>query len=911
MGVLAKGDDQINFLAHSSGVPYERAKTHLRQLSDNHAIRYDQNIKRYMFWERAMTVDPNELIQRKITQLGLRPPSGAELTVQLKQLYTDKAATNFGSIPVEVAWGEMNDWAATEFLMTANELADKPLTELIQRTSISSKEGYIEGERGAVIWLLAQNDAELEEYKHLQGKLDSALPGDHPPAILLIKPASTHRPLFDTSMRLRALQNFTPDEREKVTNDAYKELLARAQADLLKGLETVRGAPEHITGLARETRYFIVPQAYRARVQALPRPTIRNAMTEIYKLAYRYAPPSFRTDWDANKKNLRTAVVSISGMMLQNNPAALKARIMTNPVEGDICNKFLVQSWQLLDGNYRIQQQVGGKIAEAWQHLDHTFPAGESIERKIQQALDTLLGPPFGYDFNTALLLFSAWAGYHSQDLQFVANGRSVSRETIVSWIGKGPKEFFKEACTTQFLALARKNPDELRKDVEEIIKQIQKGELEREPAGVAHSKLEEFLRNDRHSEADRDRVRQHADRLHDAIKQADAYKQFADKIQALTTQARKVSDLTTLLGTLQQAPQLGIVKAAAPKPDALRGQAVAKLQAFCEDDFRRLSHVPTLTDVGLYREHTRKSRQEVEKAGFPHLVAIYDRAMTAIDECEATLLRREQESGINQQINNLSLSGTLLELRQAQEFLRTLEGYSAETMANCNRKLAALTQTLEQLATQADELQQKARTVTTQTDLRALRDRILKSESRYVGSDLEATLTATHQRLEHTATYLTELAAVEKAIDPPQQLRTPQEEATLRQRMQDAIHHYQEAITNADPISAEQSALAARILRKLDAAADAERQRAANWLATRLELVKSRPDQKLLTDLENPHPFLPADKHVEVAALAIRVRESLESDIITRIEYQFRSLKSRAQRAKCLQQLQAILEQA
>ena len=164
-------------------------------------------------------------------------------------------------------------------------------------------------------------------------------------------------------------------------------------------------------------------------------------LDECYHLAYRSCPPEFLTQYRVSNPKLRIATKLTAKQLLRGSVASLRQGSGVDPVARDLCNKILYPKWRLLAPDSRVQEPGERRVRQAWDYLDRTFAPGQP-ETMVREAISTLLNTPFGYDFNTVMLLFSAWFGWHAHDLSVSALGHRASRDNVELWLDRGPKEF-------------------------------------------------------------------------------------------------------------------------------------------------------------------------------------------------------------------------------------------------------------------------------------------------------------------------------------------------------------------------------------------------------------------------------------------------------------------------------------
>ena len=441
-GTNVRGDDQVHFVAQAVGSTEREALATLKSLAEANCIRYDSSRKQNSLW--PLSTDPQQL-ERIVREKRDKFPLDDETLLGLADELDKLPEISFGAIPVGVPWGHREDWAAREVVFTPECLTSEHLCELVLPYRVNNQ-GMQEGNRGAVVWLLARNEDEMRWFRDKTVEiLGQAFPGDDSPPIMLILPHEPHPELLEYFHRWHALEKFSPDDQRSVGSAMYETEKATTAKRIRDAVNGFRGLSANYQDAERSHTAYVVPAMLRASVQALPRPSIREVLTECYRLAYRYSPSEFYDQYrvatqGANK--LKDAVKFVASLLMQDALARSRDAIRTNALAQDLCEKFLRDKWGLITPEFRIGEPSNPRIAAAWAVLDHAFvPGGQEV--RVRDALLTLLNLPYGYDYNTVTLVFSAWFGRCNQDLRVVAQGRVVKRESMKEWLqAKEPQGF-------------------------------------------------------------------------------------------------------------------------------------------------------------------------------------------------------------------------------------------------------------------------------------------------------------------------------------------------------------------------------------------------------------------------------------------------------------------------------------
>lgn len=452
-------DRQVDFLTEASGLPMKTVEKLLPQLRDSTVIRYDTIKKSYSFW--PISADPG-----KLERILSRRLEGIHFDFQeLQNLNTEVIHQfKYGNLPLNLSWGHPDDWAAEQQLLTREFFIVEHLRELAQPYTLTPR-GIDEGKRGLVVWLLAQSEDDIQWYRENAGAiLDRAMDSDSRPPLLLVLPQMPSPDLFTAFLRSQALQAMSQLERTDVGGALYDHENQRTRRTLAGELVRIIGDPDNYLDAPRDGATIVAPQAFRSAILGQPTSSLRRALTAAYQTAYSTAPREFFNQYRATSQGsnrLRDAVKLVAGVLLMGQGQNLPSAVRTVPVASDLTSKYLVQKWGLLSGEYLLQRPTDARVKAAWNLLETAFAPGKK-EVPAARPLAQLLNAPNGYDYNTAILLFAAWYGYHIHDLELRQAGRAAKHDLLSSYLQKGAKEFIQNLHLNS-IALARRDADEAR----------------------------------------------------------------------------------------------------------------------------------------------------------------------------------------------------------------------------------------------------------------------------------------------------------------------------------------------------------------------------------------------------------------------------------------------------------------
>jgi hypothetical protein len=783
--VSARRDEQIEFLAHAAGLEERVAKQALRTLSDSNVIRYDHSYKVYTFWPASNQPKVlEETVQKKLEQFKW---SIDELNALNKTLQTDLPGSNFGSFDIKVDWGHPTDWAAREYIVTADLLTEWIQSMAAQFTYAYNHRGLQEPDRSSVLWVIANRDDEVVVVREkVSSELQTTFAklSENPPVLVAVVPQRAQPELLEAYRRRWALAIFTAKERADAGQEMYDVEIKQADVALLQTLRSVRSVDEHPAEIERPHTAYIVPTAYIGELRKSDRVSLRELLMRLYRVAYAFTPTEFFTQYrvvsrGANK--LKDTTVKSAKVLMPNAIADLKALARSDSMVRDLSQKFLIQEWELLTADYRIKEQPGSRrVREAWQFIDNTIKAGNT-ETKLRDALFSLLNPPYGYDYNTALLVFSAWFGYHKLDLEVSVNGRRVQQQTLIDLVNKGPRDFFSAIAISDVVALRRRAaPDKA--TIKARIQAAGQNQFDLETANNEIVWLQEIGQDERFDLDLRKSAQQAADNLALAVALATQYSRDADQLKEQISPANSAKELISLEKKIAQLPTLSNVQVEADTPASLRQQIEQRLTAVVEAFCRDNEAPKKITDIGRNRDRLKEEKKAVAHVGLPHLIELIEQSLNRLDqrekELEAALQAEQRENGILAIINSVDPQGRLQLLRAGITTLTTLTDLSDKLARQRDTRLHQVENAITHIRGQIAQSQHDLESVSQETQLQPIRDRLVSLQPRCADTEEVAEITALLNQIEGVRNRL--IAQEQHRAELKQTILRVQEQASL-----------------------------------------------------------------------------------------------------------------------------------
>ena len=694
--------------------------------------------------------------------------------------------------------------------------------------------------------------------------IDQAFPGDTPLPVICILPVEPAPELIAAFQRWRVLKGLKIDEIKKIGQDLHSSELAYTLDAISEALACIRGNNTFVMTAARSATAYAVPRAYRASVNGLSNPGLSSVLSTCYRLAYAYSPPEFYSQYKANKSALRSATRQVGTLLLRGSAASL---MNASGVAGDICRKFLCPKWRILTPDYRVQEPGESHVRQAWDHLDRTFVAG-GPEVMTRMAVVPLLNPPYGYDYNTATLLFCAWFGWRARDLKVSAQGRRVQLESMSVWLEYGSDKFIAQyLCGSENVALARAIPGDTTREVQALIKQVKMAVFTQDQAQSTIAKLLDYNRDEWQDAGLRSLAGQAADTLGEALQTATDYERQAQRTAQTLTAELDVEKLVNLRGNIEHLPRLGNVTACAPDAKELSQRLDQKLTQAVETACGRYENLQDRTQLALNQNNLERLRGILTRLGYVHLVQRVTEAGQTLQLRARLLENREQEAAIRDQIQSMDLSARLKTLYQYRDRLQSLIGLSPSLGQLRDQQLDKVSRRIDTLEQQVSNLVIRLEQVDSQDIIDSWRSQALRVQNLYNETDFQTKLADALDRGEQLRSFFAQLGRSQSLP-----LTRPQEAHDAGLEISRLADQY--AVILGEP----QRALIARAQGNLKAQTQKLRQTAISLLSElEQKVLTGTPPTQIKPKLDSPPAFLPAEEMPRWQALQVEVQEQMD----------------------------------
>ncbi len=895
-------DQQVEFLTEASGIDFDQTKDLLRELSGpTNIIRYDAHLKTYSFW--PVNADPGKLervLSRKMDGLTFDTAALDQLNRKFAELYN-----NTFRVPID--WGHPDDWAAVQHILTPETFDAIMLKTLAKRFTITSRT-IEDGDRGIVIWLLVQNEEEMRWCQEsLNPILDEVLSDNTYPPLFVVLPQEEQPDLIRAFQRVLALESFTTAERNDVGMTIYEHETTQANTTLLSEfLRFFGGEPNNYIDLPRTLSSFAAPAGFRSSLHLVQSPNIRSVMLHLYTQGYSNNPKEFFTQYKAaSTTRLKKVVTLVAGFLYTGKTTGMKNAISTDSVANDTCTKFLIQRWGMLTSQYELREPNDLRIRRAWSILEETFAPGTK-EKKVANTLTKLLNPPNGYDYNTLTLLFTGWFGFHVYDFDLVQNGRKVSKEILNEYLQNSPKDFL-VLLKAENIALSRRNPDEDRREIEQIISKTNRSgfQFAQKEAEESLKKLQAFAEDTAYAEREREAASKTAKELHAALTQVKEYGRIVEDIEKVLSFRSDYRELISQLSQIGSLPTVRMISMELQGPEALRAQLLDKIAQEVENQCSTMEAPDEVINVGLNQRQLEILQTNLHKAELLQFDQRINQARQKLSEHAKTLQSKEAEQSVRDRVNGIDINrSTWGQLSTAQIYLNSLTGYSDKLLELRDRKLAQVQQERDDLAKRVNDLPDTVASVQSRHQVNTLRDEWNRLLSRYEDSENADTVRKHIEILTELRSFFEQVERLPSRPDNPKdvvlfsnQVQAIQEQyvGLLKEAQHTALKRAEQGYLEA--VEQKQSAAIQRL--------NQSQQRIQN-----AGKLSAREVSELQAQLASPPEFLPDSHFSLLEDLRNDLQQQLEENAMLQIETAFRKIADKKRRQECVDRLSAILHE-
>jgi hypothetical protein len=821
-------------------------------------------------------------------------------------LISDIAGISFGLQPLDVSWGHSSDWGTQEVVITVDKLTPLALQEYARPTKLGPNGVAHEGARSTIFWALARDDDEVQYFRtNAERVLDEAFPGDAPLPVVLMLPDSAPPGLIYNFQRLRALGKLNNTQKQKFGTELIDHERERAQTGIRKALIDLRQVPDLPLDLLRNPNRLVLPMAYRAKAKTLGVTPLKRVLLETYDLAYRWRPPTFDTRYQVTNKGtnaLRKATGNLAKAFLHDQSRSIPSSPFADGFTRDLYERHLQKSWGVLGPDFRLQKPKAAGLVRAWNLIDDTFVPGREGVR-LSPVFEKLLNPPFGFDHNTAVLLFAAWFGHNIADLRVSVNGSLAFNmdDTFNVWLTKGAKEFTRQTYDN-VVAITRREPGADEKELQALLSTY--AEQTYSPAEA--TKLAGNIQTLAGAKGVADELRQQADRviadLKESAEAALSYDAEARAVEQELGQGIDLKRLPTLQRKLATLSLNQLVQTDAPTPGKLSEALYSAAKAAAKRSAAVNSKLEMLGKYEWNRQNLIRDRALIADAGYSDLTGIFDTALTTLEAQHQRLVAEESEKELRAVLQTMRTDISLAALYDNRDYLQRLTVVTDSAIKLRDRKLAEAVAEIERLEKEAETLRAGVLTHSDQGTLRKAFERLMDLRVRYDGTPLAEVMATTKALLEKNGQFLGSLMDESRSMG---NLANTEQADRIRAN----LDHLEQA--NKEWLGPKQIEILAQARAKLDRQIDIIQAKAETWLQ-HLELQSQSTNNPvlLMKQLRAQPAFLTEEQAARREKLISHTERQIDQNAVARIEQEFSRIGDPQVRQACVARLQQILNE-
>lgn len=863
-------------IADLCGMTAERAEEVLQGLTRIGVIEHQIAQGKYGFWSLGGGA-------RRLHEWLNRAITGRSLTWNdLVAVNRDGRGFPRPSLPVPVPWGHQNDWQAEQVYLTRSFVTVDKVKEMAG------------GSRGAVIWLVAASDDDVEWFDNNAQRILDAAAGDPAAPIVMMAPATARPALMQAILKHCALKGLTPAE----VTDFGGGFVQSVKAQVARTIQ------DETTAMEATLRRVLVPQPFAAAYNAgTPLSRADLVIKKAYELAFGSAPPAFFDQYKLSSGQLRTAVKLVGKLILENKVGDLNEG--ANPTADLLLRKFMVvgeaTSWGLLSVERRLQEPAAERTRRAWDKLEGCIPAN-GTDVALRPALIEIQGPPYGYDVNTLTLLFCAWYGYHRHNLRMTVNGAITQRSELATRLEGSPAELV-EFLTEGNVRLMRQDRSKSSQEVRDIAERARRMTAQpfaRREAVDALAKLEEFLGDEGNEDlSERQEAEEAKTSVQAAVDRADAYDTSARQLRATAGGATDIAELVRMIERVRDLQPAGGVLPSEPLQDAIRTEIRNRLGVVVGRVCAENTELPDLT----HYQDKRRRLESAQRALSEHLdlkQKVTD-ALQALESAKAEHHGRQQDQTTIAVLNTMQTSGALGQLRSWLDCAEKPVCHSEMAKTLQRQKVEGLKTAISKMEEFASSLDGRLDRVKSSVDVEGLSQAIGEVRGLYAGAPEADTLAVAAERCGSLAKVFAGLGQVDALIEG---LRRRNDVQGIENRLAGLLsEHSSSMCPEQEAVLRQRSSALADRVREME-------EEAVNWLNDRKRRVAAGGALGNLADeLQSPPAFLPTGCDGDLRALLVTVQQKMDEDLSGQVVRYFKRITNKAEQKRVVADLQRIVD--
>lgn len=859
-----RGTHQKDLISHFSGLGSAVTSERLRELENKNIIDVDHVSKQYTFKVVSAGADVNQEIDRLASQKTLDLNTSNKLSAKLDASYL---VPSYSPLEITVDWGNSGEWTVKQFVCTRANFNAETLRGLVPPFAFRPSSPTL-NHKGALLWCISANEADRDYFREETGKIMAESFSDkNAPAIMVITPDQPAATLVRAFFLAETAGDMlvSPDMVQRYSDQAIKKekdrLELRLKRELLNLFVNLRLSDQ-------VNQDFFFPSAYTASFTTLDarNRSFSAIFQRLFKLAYPIAPRAFFTDLKGfGSTNLNASVKKIGAYLAMNNLRLLMVDGSPSVVDKRLVNDFLNPGWGVVAAKtYSISEPKDANLLRVWNEMNAHFEIGQT-EVKVGLFLQRLLNVPYGFDHNTAWLLFCAWLGFNRSSIKVYKGGRIVSvkalmdnMNTVRGTLVVNLNRFIVE----DKLAISRADGGKVDLEVREAIARVNSGKMYDElEAKDDLAKLESFIDQPNDDESILDEAKNAYHALKQGFKDKQDYEEKWDRLRQRMDRTKQLEQMVALTQDIAELREPSLI-ASAYSIIALNEQLNKRIDDQISALVSRATTFTNIEDAGLIREELKQAGEAV-KANTERVKKVQQcqrdfeaHAKSLVGPVDVRILKEQLVAYSSGNQSLVTARNNRLKIVQ----LNIPDVLSADKSRALDILQTAI-KNLEEFAHRSMDVYTKIE----QKDLYAFRNQVLAKNFQYTGSELEADF-------DKITDYIDQLEGYFGAVG---QIRNERTEgyANLSRKLEstDKLIKNYEAVLSSDHM------IAANMLREeVERALDAVAQKAEAALVALEGILATEADRVSGTlDVQRTANGLRAIENVDVIAFRTRVEKA------------------------------------
>ncbi len=863
-------------IAELSGLSIQETDQILASLSESSIVRKDPVTGNYTISPGGWGEEGEKIAKLKMQNVKLD-------AVSFDAIRNDLLSLGLKKMPMNMGWGHQDDWATEQILVVRGMLTDQYLKGVQNRyLHWMLSGGAKKKSRGLVVWLIANNEEDVEWYRNqLPDFLNNAV-GEAKVPLIIMRPKAPNTTLIERLKRYMVLQGFTPHERTEANPTWLNDSLIMAKKHLTDALANYQ-ASDCIAE---------VPTCFKAGLDSIHANDLNKILRGVFPMAYPSVAP-WLDQYSLEQTTLVTAVSQICSKLSLDGKID-SAFLGGKPIASSIVHRYLIELWQIMDNTGRPKPPPDDSpIFLSWDAIEKHFPEGRS-SANVGQVLEVLLNSPFGLDWNVLSIVLLTWLSYRQYDLEKI--GDSIPWGQLSSPLK--PRELLEKWSTISIRH--RVDPTE---DIRRLLEDIRSANPRSQVDARAQQRnLEEFIIMERMDPNLKENATDALSRLKEAMENAVEYDKQATQIIA-DSQKNSLNEMLSCLAKVQKLPIISSVKAESPAPNLIREGIRQRIGGFIDNLCVNFSHLKQLSDYVQNVGQLKQASNQLEKAGLDTETQKIRDAIGVLEknkkQLEEEFILAEQRSHQESIIKAMSVGGSISQLRDNISKLTEMNP-STEVEQLLTAKRNDMVQELTRLTDFANSFSDSLDQSVDHNVASKLRDEAIRIQNRYDDSEIKQKIETGILRCDSLLTFFKDLEKFKNV-----RYVSPEE-------FDETIKGVQIKIDEASKhLSALQKKIAESIIQTLNNDLAHQRQQAKQLLDDLKHKLEKETVSKLQQEFEGINwSFLPPKEEQSLQDLKNSIQSRIDGNESQQVELHFRKIRDKKLRQKCLEGLHLLIEE-